>query len=199
MKINKRSAWIFSVAVSVSIFVAFSGRLHGQTADVKPSDASSGPANEWSVQVERIDPGQLDLTPSFQVAIYENLLQELNKTKRFKQVLREGDGKAGELPKLLILKTTVLKYTRGSETRRAVTTVSGATLVTVQSQLITRDGKIVLERTVNGTVRFFGSNLRATHNLARNIAKVIKQSNVAMVRASYRDPQPPTVNADATQ
>jgi len=199
MKTNKRSAWIFAVAASVTIVVAFSGRLHGQTTDVKPSDASSGPAKEWSVQVERIDPGQLDLTPSFQVAMYENLLQELNKTKRFKQVLREGDGKAGELPKLLILKTTVLKYTRGSETRRAVTTVSGATLLTVQSQLITRDGKIVLERTVNGNVRFLGSNLCATHNLARNIAKVIKQSNVAMVRASYRDPQPPTVNADATQ
>jgi hypothetical protein len=52
---------------------------------------------------------------------------------------------------------------------------------------------------VQGNVRFFGSNLRATHNLARNIAKVIQQSNVAMVRASYRDTQPPTLNADGTQ
>ena len=43
-------------------------------------------------------------------------------------------------------------------------------------QLVTREGKIVLDHTVNGNVRFFGSNLRATHNLARNIAKVIKQS-----------------------
>ena len=199
MMTNNRSAWIFSVAASVAIVVAFSGRSHGQTGDMKPSDASTGPQKEWSVQVERIDPGQLNLTPSFQVAIYENLLQELNKTKRFKQVLREGDSKARELPTLLILKTTVVKYTRGSETRRAVTTVSGATMLTVQSQLITRDGKIVLERTVNGNVRFFGSNLRATHNLARNIAKVIQQSNVVTVRASYRDPHPPTVNADVTQ
>jgi hypothetical protein len=47
----------------------------------------------------------------------------------------------------------------------------------VRSQLLTREGKIVLERTVSGDVRFFGSNLRATHNLARNIAKVIKQSS----------------------
>jgi hypothetical protein len=29
---------------------------------------------------------------------------------------------------------------------------------------------------VQGNVRFFGSNLRATHNLARNVAKVIKKS-----------------------
>ena len=100
---------------------------------------------------------------------------------------------------MLILKTMVVKYTPGSETQRAVTTVSGATKLTVWSQLITREGRIVLERTVNGDVRFFGSNLRATHNLARNIAKAIKQSNAAMVRASYRDTQPPTVNAGGTQ
>jgi hypothetical protein len=176
MNTNKRSAWILPVVAGVTIVVACSGRLHGRTADVKPSDASSGPAKQWSMQVERVDPGQLDLTPSFQVATYENLLQELYKTNRFKQILREGDSRASELPNLLILKTTVVKYKRGSETQRAVTTVSGATMLTVQVQLITRDGKIVLERTVNGNVRFFGSNLRATHNLARNIAKVIKQS-----------------------
>ena len=175
MKANKRSAWIFAMAASVTIVVAFSGRLHGQTAGVKPSDV---PAKEWSVQVEQIDPGQMDITPSFQVAIYENLLQELNKTKRFKQVLREGDSKAGGVPNLLILKTTVVKYTRGSETKRAVTTVGGATKLTVRSQLVTREGRIVLERTVNGNVRFFGSNLRATHNLARNIAKVINESEL---------------------
>ena len=170
--------WIFCVAASVTIAVAFSGRLAGQTAAVKSSGGSS-PGTQWSVQVERIDPGNLDLAHSFRVAIYENLLEELNKTKRFKQVLREGDSKASDLPNLLILKTTVVKYTRGSETQRAVTTVKGATKLTVQSQLLTRDGKIVLDRTVNGNVRFFGSNLRATHNLARNIAKVIKQSTWA--------------------
>jgi hypothetical protein len=78
---------------------------------------------------------------------------------------------------LLVLKTTVEKYTAGSETRRAVTTVSGATKLTVRSQLLTREGKVVLERTVNGDVRFFGSNLRATHNLARNVAKTLKESS----------------------
>ena len=150
-------------------------------------------------RLERIDPGRVDLAHSFQVAIYENLLEELDKTKRFEYVLREGDSKASEIPDLLTLKTMVVKYTPGSETRRAVTTVSGATKLTVRSQLVTREGRIVMERTVNGNVRFFGSNLRATHNLARNIAKAIKQSNVAIVRASYRDTQPQTLNADGTQ
>ena len=59
-----------------------------------------------------------------------------------------------------------------------MTTVSGATKLSVRSQLCTRDGQIILERTVNGNVRFFGDNLRATHNLAKNVAKVIKQSSL---------------------
>jgi hypothetical protein len=176
MKTTKRNSWIFCVAAGVTIALALSGRLAGQTAAAKSSGGTSGSDPQWSVQVERIDPGHMDLAHSFQVAIYENLLEELTKTKRFKQVLREGDSKAGQLPNLLILKTKLVKYTRGSETQRAITTVSGATKLAVQSQLITRDGNIVLDRSVQGNVRFFGSNLRATHNLARNIAKVIKQS-----------------------
>jgi hypothetical protein len=176
VKTSKSNPWIFLVAAAVTIAVALSGRLACQTGAVKPSGESSGSGNQWSVQVERIDPGDLDLAHSFQVAIYENLLEELNNTKRFKYVLREGDNTASGTPDLLILKTMVVKYTPGSETQRAVTTVSGATKLTVRSQLMTGDGKIVLDRTVQGNVRFFGSNLRSTHNLARNIAKVIKES-----------------------
>jgi len=176
MKTSKSNPWILCVVATVTIAVALSGQLAGQSVAVKTAGGSIGSARQWSVQVERIDPGDLDLAHSFQVAIYENLLEELNKTKRFKYVLREGDSKASEVSDLLILKTMVVKYTPGSETQRAVTTVSGATKLTVRSQLLTRDGRIVLDRTVQGNVRFFGSNLRATHNLARNIAKVIKQS-----------------------
>src|SRR5208283_5332720 len=152
---------------SITIAVALSVQLAGQTAVVQPSGGSGGSGTQWSLQVERIDPGNLNLAHSFQVAIYENLLEELNKTRQFKQVFRERDSNAGGIPDLLILKTMVVKYTPGSETQRAVTTVSGATKLMVRSQLITRDGKIVFDRTVQGNVRFFGSNLRATHNLAR--------------------------------
>ena len=176
MKTIKRNLSIIYGAAIVAIMVALSAWLPAQTAAVKSSDASSGSAMQWSVQVDRVNPGDIELAYSFQVAIYENLLEELDKTKQFKQVFRDGDRKANEVPNLLVLKTTVEKYTPGNETRRAVTTVSGATKLTVRSQLLTREGKIVLERTVNGDVRFFGSNLRATHNLARNIAKEIKQA-----------------------
>jgi hypothetical protein len=176
MKTSKANSWIFCLAAGLAIAVALSGQLAAQTAGAKSSAGSSGAGTKWSVQVERIDPVEVELAHSFQVAIYENLLDELNKTKQFKYVIREGDDKASEIPDLLILKTMVVKYTPGSETKRAVTTVGGATKLMVRSQLVTREGKIVVERTVQGNVRFFGGNLRATHNLARNIAKMLKQS-----------------------
>jgi len=166
---------VVAVAV-VTISVAHPQQLSAKNA--ASSSRTSSTAGQWSVQVDKVDPGGVALAPSFQIAIYEGLLDELNKTKRFKRVLRDGDRNAGDVSDLLILKTTVQKYTAGSETRRAVTTISGATKLTVRSQLCARDGHIILERTVNGNVRFMGSNLRATHNLARHVAKAIKQSSL---------------------
>jgi hypothetical protein len=177
MKTSKCNLWIACGIALVAIIFALPGRLHGQTAASTSSGGNGTSATRWSVQVDQVDPGNLDLAYSFQIAIYENLVEELKKTKQFQQVFRDGDVRAGEVLNLLVLKTTVEKYTAGSETRRAVTTVSGATKLTVRSQLLTREGKVVFERTVNGDVRFFGSNLRATHNLAQNIAKTIKQSS----------------------
>jgi len=176
MKTSKRNLSIAWGIALVAIMLALPSRLPGQTAAAKSSGGNGASATQWSVQVDQVDPGNLDLAYSFQIAIYENLVDELNKTKQFQQVFRDSDVRAGALPNLLVLKTTVEKYTPGSETRRAVTTVSGATKLTVRSQLLTREGKVVFERSVNGNVRFFGSNLRATHNLAHNIAKAIKQS-----------------------
>ena len=162
---------LFGLAVLiVGIAGTYSCQMHAQSSAAR----SVSSVQQWSVQVDKIDPGDVSLEPSFQIAIYESLLDELSKTKQFKQVVRDGDRNANQVPDLLILKTTVQKYSAGSETRRAVTTVSGATKLTVRTQLCTRDGKTVVERTVDGNVRFMGSNLKATHNLAHNVAKTIK-------------------------
>ena len=173
-KCNLSSACLIAL---VTITLALPSQLPGQTVAAKSSGGNRTSATRWSVQVDQVDPGNVGVAYSFQIAIYENLVEELSKGKQFQLVFRDGDLKASDVPNLLVLKTTVEKYTPGSETRRAVTTVSGATKLTVRSQLVTREGKVVLERTVNGEVRFFGSNMRATHNLARNIAKAIKQSS----------------------
>ena len=176
MKASNRVSLLLVAVAVVSFGVAHPAQLSAENA--ASSSGTNSTSAQWSVQVDKVDPGDVALAPSFQIAIYESLVDELGKTKRFKQVLRDGDRNAGDVSDLLILKTTVQKYTAGSETRRAVTTVSGATKLTVRSQLCAPDGHIILERTVNGNVRFMGSNLRATHNLARNVAKAIKQSSL---------------------
>jgi len=176
VKANKPVSLFVLVMLIAAMCAAHPPHGCAQTAAGKSSTNSS--AARWSVQVDRVDAGNVNLASSFQFAIYERILDELTKTKRFKQVLRDGDRNAVDVFDLLILKTTVQKYTAGSETQRAVTTISGATKLRVQTQLCTRDGQVILERTVNGSVRFLGSNLRATHNLARNVAKTIKQSSL---------------------
>jgi hypothetical protein len=137
-----------------------------------------GVAPQWKIEVNQIEAGGSNIAPEFKVAIYENLVIELTKAKQFSAVLRGGDSSANGDSNLLILKTTVESYTPGSETKRAVTTVTGATKLKVRSQLCTRDGQVVLERVVDGNVRFFGGNLRATHNLARNVVKAIRKGTL---------------------
>lgn len=179
MKASKRALVLCVAGVLAALCGAFPGQLAAQTGATESSIVAINLSPErWSVQVSMVDPGDVTMAVSFPIAIYENLVQELNKTRRFEQVLREGDHRAAGIPNLLILKTTVQKYTPGSETERAVTTVGGATKLTVRMQLCRTDGEVVLERTINGNVRFMGSNLRATHNVAHNVAKVIQQSSL---------------------
>jgi len=179
MKASKRT-WLIPLAfVTLTIVPTHLPRVAAEAVAATSPRGDTSDSAQWSVQVTQIDRGDVNLEPSFQMAIYENLLDELGKTKRFKQVFRDGDRSATNEANLLILKTTVEQYTPGSETRRAVTTVSGATKISVRSQLCTRDGHIVLEDTVHGNVRFMGSNLRATHNLAHNVAKTIKQASLS--------------------
>jgi len=167
MKLSSRN-WPKQFTAAIAIC------LSAWTAPVL-AGATISPA-QWTVEVNQIDAGALSVAPEFQVAIYENLLDELVKTKQFSTVLRDGDRATNAVPALLILTTTVESYSPGSEAKRAVTTVAGATKLKVRSRLRTREGQVVFESVVDGNVRFFGGNLRATHNLARNIAKAIKQA-----------------------
>ena len=155
------------------------GANSGQSENPAPLQSTPEQSLEtqlWSVQVDRVDAGDTTLDPCFSDAIYENLLRKLSNSKQFKDVFRSGDRNAKDATGVLVLKTIVEKYSRGSETQRAVTTVTGATKLKVHFQLITRSGRIVLERTVKGNVRFFGDNLGATNKVANNTAKILKRS-----------------------
>jgi len=120
----------------------FLGRLAARRRLRKSPGGNGTSSTRWSVQVDQVDSGNLDLAYSFQVAIYENLVDELNKTKQFQQVFRDGDLRAVALPNLLVLKNKSLRNTRRAAKRGGLwTTVSGATKLTVRSQLLTREGK----------------------------------------------------------
>ncbi len=113
MKTSKCNLWIAGGIALVAIILALPGRLHGQTAASKSSGGNGTSATRWSVQVDQVDPGNLDLASSFQIAIYENLVVELNKTKQFQQVFRDGDLKAGEVPNHEVNSTQSTSHARG--------------------------------------------------------------------------------------
>ncbi len=98
MKTSKCNLWIACGMALVAIILALPGRLHGQTAASKSSGDKEASATRWSLQVDQVDPGNLDLAYSFQLAIYENLVEELKKAKQFQQVFRDGDLKASDVP-----------------------------------------------------------------------------------------------------
>jgi hypothetical protein len=174
-----------TLAVLILVLSGLQFQLYGPTAFAQQSTGGKngtagkeGDAHQWSVQVDKVDPGDVIIERSFRDAIYENLLEEIAKTKQFKQLYRSGDRNAKDVAHLLILKTTVQAYAPGSETRRAVTTVSGATKLNVRIQLLTPEGHQVLEHVAAGKVRFIGSNLRATHNLSHSVAATLKRSTL---------------------
>lgn len=131
----------------------------------------------------------MSLDPSFESALHRNLLRELAKTKRFKEVLLKGDRNSNDVPDLLILKMTVQESVPGSETRGATlgdagvlgvvaegflricgwSAASGVNKLNARIQLYKREGHLVLDNVVEGDVGFTGNNSRATHNLAHNV------------------------------
>src|SRR5262245_28016209 len=115
MKASKYSL----LTACVATILAIVGALPIRAAAANASGADGTPWTHWSIQVHQVDRGNVDLDYSFQMAIYENLVEEVNKTGRFQQVFRDGDHGVSEIPNLVVLKTTVEQYTPGSETRRA--------------------------------------------------------------------------------
>jgi hypothetical protein len=132
----------------------------------------------WAVQVEQVDSAANPLPATFSVAIYEDLVDQLMKSKRFEHVYRSGDHSAEGVSNLLTLKTNVEKFQQGSETTRAVTTVGGFTKIFVRMQLAGKDGKLLIDKSVEGKIRFIGENLKATQDLTKGMTKILVQTSL---------------------
>jgi len=125
-----------------------------------------------SISVTMIQSEEIKLPAEFQVALYEYLIQQLQKKGGFEHVYREGDRNAANAADLVVLHSTVRGFKQGSERVRQVTTVAGATSINVHCEFTDKDGKSLLERDLKGKVMFFGGNLRATYNFAKKAAQV---------------------------
>lgn len=128
-----------------------------------------------AIEVEMIQSDELKLPAEFQIALYENLIRQLQK-QGFSKVYRAGDRNATSVTDLVVLHSTVRGFKEGSERTRRITTVAGATSITVHCQFTKTDGTSLLERDVSGKVRFFGGNLKATSDFAKKAAHVAHEN-----------------------
>src|SRR5208337_897829 len=94
----------------------------------------------------------------------------------FSRVYRDGDRNAADAPGLVVLHTAVIGFKQGSELKRDVTTVGGATSITLHCKFTDKDGKVVLERDITGKVKLIGDNLRATDDFAKKAATVAQET-----------------------
>ena len=128
-----------------------------------------------AIQVEMIQSDEIKLPAEFQIALYENLIRQLEKNG-FSRVYRDGDRNAASVADLVVLHSTVRGFKAGSERARQVTTISGATSITVHCQFTSSDGTSLVAQDVNGKVRFFGGNLKATYDFAKKAAHVANEN-----------------------
>jgi len=147
----------------------------GTLTVVSPLGAQSTPVAKEdtpAIEVKMIQLGDVALPAEFQVALYENLVEEFQKQGAFRKVYRDGDRGATHSSNVLSLYTTVTNFKEGSQLERDVTTVAGSTSITIHCQFKAGDGAVLLERDIEGKVRLIGDNLKATDDFAKKAAKI---------------------------
>jgi hypothetical protein len=132
--------------------------------------------NASAMTVMMIQSDEVKLPAEFQVSLYENLIQQMQKSSGFRRVYREGDRSSSDAANRVVLHSEVRGFKKGSEMARDVTTVAGATSIIVHCEFTDKDGQLLLARDVKGKVQFFGGNLRATYDFAKKAASVAHQN-----------------------
>lgn len=136
-------------------------------------DKPSAKLQASSIQILMVQSDEVKLPIEFQLALYENLIEQVQKANKFQHVYRDGDTAAAGAPDLVILHSNVYGFKHGSEEKRQVTTVAGATQIKVHCLFTDKAGKSELAQDVTGKVRFIGGNLRATFDFAKKVTQVI--------------------------
>jgi hypothetical protein len=144
------------------------GSLSAESAQPKSPPASA-------ILVEPVDSGDVNIPAEFRLAIYEDIVKKLEASGIYARVFRSGDHRADGISGLVILNTEVEKFKAGNQPEREIVTVLGATTVKLNLKLSTRDGAILLDKEVEGRVRFFGENLGVIHDTAKRITDLLRK------------------------
>ena len=167
---------IFSILLITVAGLLGTSPLHAQP---KPAEIAG---TTTSIEVEMIGLDNLSVPKEFQVSLYENLLQQINKNGDFDVVYRDGNRNALDSKNLVRMQSTITRFQEGSERDRQVTTVKGATKIMVHCRFTDKQGAVLLERDIQGKVLFFGNNLKATEDFAKKAAKAADEA-LALYRA----------------
>jgi hypothetical protein len=169
---------VFPVVVVCALFLMASSLtvspVFGQTGSGESKSAQKLSAS--SIQIEPTDAGDVPVPPEFRMAVYENLITQIEKTGKFQHVYRSGDKDAASVPDLVTLHTTAKSFTKGSQKKREVTTVSGSTSLTLAVHITDHAGQTLVDRDVQGKVRFMGENLRATYDFSKKVANIVRET-----------------------
>ena len=163
---------IFALVAGGALLVA--GSLPAQPG---PQQATAQKLSASAIQIERTEPSEgLVIPEDFRVATYENVILQVEKTKKFQHVYRSGDRTAADVPDLVVMRLVPQAYNAGSQKEREVTTVAGSTSIKIKLTFSDKSGKVLMEKEIEGKVRFFGENLRATYDLSKTVAAVVNES-----------------------
>lgn len=162
-----KSRWYAGVLIALCWFAA-AVMLSAQTA--KPKLSAS------AIQIAMVEAGDSQIPAEFRFAVYERLVERVRASGAFQKVYRTGDHAADGVTDLVTLHTKVEGFKEGSQTKRELTTVFGATQVDVTASVTARDGHVLMDQKVTGRVRFFGENLGVTNDLAKRITKLVGQT-----------------------
>jgi len=139
---------------------------------------TAGGDRRWSVEVKIVEINDASLDPSFAGAVYQNLIEELAKTNRFKQVFPDGHLYTDDAVDVLVLKTKIQPETAQDRKQSTVGRSPGTTKIDALLQLYTQDGRLLLNRVVTDDARPHDPNVRAGRDIARKIAATLQESTL---------------------
>ncbi len=156
--------------ILAALAVLAAGALPAQSTPAKQKLSAS------AIRIDMIDAGDVPIPAEFRYAVYERLVKRVRDSGAFQKVYRMGDHSADGVADLVTLHTKVEAFKEGSQTKRELVTVLGATKVDITATITGRDGHTLMDQKITGRVRFFGENLGVTNDLAKRITKLVQAS-----------------------